>query len=56
MSSAKNRRSRARALVAPGSGPVWPAYRNGQRAGTHGRNKASDRANRRRKAITEASQ
>jgi hypothetical protein len=56
MIASKAARRRARTLVTPGSGPVWTAYRNGQRAGTHGRNRASDRANNRRKAIQEASQ
>lgn len=31
------------------------AYRNGHRAGTHGRGRRADRANTRRKAIREAS-
>lgn len=43
---------------APGRQDTRPqavAFRNGQRAGTHGRNQSRDRCNARRKAIREAS-
>jgi len=52
---AASRRRRAGAVTAPGRGPVWEAYRNGRRAGTHGRGQRPDRANSRRRAIEEAS-
>lgn len=39
----------------PSRGAEIMAYRNGHRAGTHGRGRRPDRANTRRKAIQEAS-
>jgi hypothetical protein len=38
----------------PSRGAEIMAYRNGHRAGTHGRGRRADRANTRRKAIQEA--